>query len=1163
MRRRVSGGDASRPQTKRKLIYGAEIRPLGCLVNMLRVRVVGGVGLTLDGEPLQPPAGRPARALLGWLATHPGRHARGRVAAALWPDFTDESARANLRTALSAVRDALGVAAPTALLTDRQTVGLAGAPEVVVDLSEFAALLELGRPAQALSALGSGEVLADLDLDWVILERDRVREQVNATLAELAAAAETRGDREEAIGWLRQRTERDPFDEAAHRDLMSALHRADDRAGAIVVYERLAERLRRELGLAPSGATRALAGSLRVESVAATGHVIADEPEAPAFPRRLDPARWRGPFVGRADAMARLTSAWAGVQRGNVAFILALGEPGIGKSRLAAVFAAEVHAGGASVLAGAAEEDASRPYGPILEALEAASIRAPVAPSGALIDDTTARAQLRADFAAALERTAGGRSLLLVLDDVHWADPETLAFVRHLAHRDVAVPILVLLTARLGHTGGGTPLAGVLSAIARDARLDRVELTGLGRSEAAAIVVGREQLATLADSDLEALVDRTDGNPFFIEALLDAGLTRTATAMPADVAELIVTRVRSLGPSVERTLEAGAILGREFDPTLAAAVAQVGIDGVLADLDSATRCHLVASAVGRPGHVAFVHALVQEALTARLTPARRGALHARVVEALEPRVQASPDDVVTAAAGHALAALPVIDVDRVAGLAERGANELMRIHAPADAADLLTRTVEACDGLGLAAAIRTRLRVALGEALQAADRADDAKLSFEAALSQARRLRDGALLARAVLGLVGPAVAIVAADHTRVAMLEEALSGLQPDDAELAARVTARLAVELAYEADPARRDMLSSEALTIARALGDSRTLAATLGARHVVLWGPDHTRERLALAGEMLALALRGEDPALELQARTWRIVDLEELGDGAGLDAELDAYAATAVRMPLSAYAWYVPAWRAARALMAGRIEQARELQRQAVRLGRVARDPNVQFVERLHFILAVADERADEIDLLWQTDRVHASPAGWAYRALLTWALAAAGYDDEARRELAAQRSAGAPGSWPRDTNWLSAAKELSEAARLLGDLELGAELEELLVPFSDRIVVSARAIMCLGSVDGALGSLAELRGDLDTAIDRYEHAIKREEHAGALIWAVSHRRRLAEALRAAGKREEGTRLLESVARKAPAMGLARVAGLAHEAGDTGAGPARSG
>ena len=146
-----------------------------------------------------------------------------------------------------------------------------------------------------------------------------------------------------------------------------------------------------------------------------------------------------------------------------------------------------------------------------------------------------------------------------------------------------------------------------------------------------------------------------------------------------------------------------------------------------------------------------------------------------------------------------------------------------------------------------------------------------------------------------------------------------------------------------------------------------------------------------------------------------------------------------------------------------------------------------DGNVQFVQRLQFIVALADERAHDIDMLWQTDRVRKSPVGWAYRALSTWALAADGQVEEARRELQAQRRAGVPRSWPRDTNWLSAAKELSEAACLLGDLEVGADLEELLEPFADRIVVSARALMCMGSVCGALGRLAALRGDLDGAV----------------------------------------------------------------------------
>ncbi|HTU96405.1 MAG TPA: hypothetical protein VMF14_11235 [Solirubrobacteraceae bacterium] len=111
---------------------------------MVTVRVVGAIELIDDGQPMQPPAGRPARSLLGWLATHPGRHSRAAVASALWPDVRDDSARASLRTALSAVRDALGPAAATALITDRSSVQLADAPDVIVDVREFRRWLDAG-----------------------------------------------------------------------------------------------------------------------------------------------------------------------------------------------------------------------------------------------------------------------------------------------------------------------------------------------------------------------------------------------------------------------------------------------------------------------------------------------------------------------------------------------------------------------------------------------------------------------------------------------------------------------------------------------------------------------------------------------------------------------------------------------------------------------------------------------------------------------------------------------------------------------------------------------------------------------------------------------------------------------------------------------------------
>jgi hypothetical protein len=234
------------------------------------------------------------------------------------------------------------------------------------------------------------------------------------------------------------------------------------------------------------------------------------------------------------------------------------------------------------------------------------------------------------------------------------------------------------------------------------------------------------------------------------------------------------------------------------------------------------------------------------------------------------------------------------------------------------------------------------------------------------------------------------------------------------------------------------------------------------------------------------------------------------LDELGDGPGLEAELDAYVDTAAQARLLSYAWYVPAWRSARAYLAGRNVEADRLRRRAVDLGRRAGDANVEFVRLLHWAISLADDRLEDLDIDWHRERIRVSPAGWAYRAMYVWSLAASGQEAAARHELATQRAAGAPGSWPRDTNWLSAMKELSEAAVPLGERALGAELETLLGPFGDRMVPSARGLLTMGSVAGALGRLAELRGDARLAADRYAEAIEREEHAGALVWATHHR-----------------------------------------------------
>src|SRR5947209_5299338 len=193
---------------------------------MLRIRVLGDLGADRDGMPVALPKRRPARALLGWLALNPCLHARSKVAASLWPNVLDQSARTSLRTALSALRAAIGA---EALVTTRERAGLA--EDLTVDVREFDRLLSRGQELAALQ-LGEGEVLPDFDEEWVMVARDQHRERVAQVLAGLARAAAARGDHRAAIDFGRRRAALDRLDEPAHRDLMRLLADAGDRGGA-------------------------------------------------------------------------------------------------------------------------------------------------------------------------------------------------------------------------------------------------------------------------------------------------------------------------------------------------------------------------------------------------------------------------------------------------------------------------------------------------------------------------------------------------------------------------------------------------------------------------------------------------------------------------------------------------------------------------------------------------------------------------------------------------------------------------------------------------------------------------------------------------------------------------------------------------------------------
>ena len=289
---------------------------------MLSAWLFGEFRVEVDGRAMSSTSGLRPRSLLAYLLLNPGPHPRARLAGRFWPDVLDTSARASLRSALWAVREALErVGAEPYLAADRSHVGIAGDLPRSVDAEEFGRLAALGdrESLEAAVALARGPLLADLADEWALEAQDAHRDRLVTALERLAALAEDAGDLGAAVRWTRAALDQDRLREATHRDLMRRLDAAGERAQALAAYRRLRAVLAAEMGIVPSRETRELAASLRAE----------DAPAPPEPPRPARPAPRRAePLIGRARESAALDAAWARAAAGLGGVVVVEGPPG-------------------------------------------------------------------------------------------------------------------------------------------------------------------------------------------------------------------------------------------------------------------------------------------------------------------------------------------------------------------------------------------------------------------------------------------------------------------------------------------------------------------------------------------------------------------------------------------------------------------------------------------------------------------------------------------------------------------------------------------------------------------------------------------------------------------------------------------------------------------
>jgi DNA-binding SARP family transcriptional activator/tetratricopeptide (TPR) repeat protein len=589
---------------------------------MVHVRLLGELEVQADGRPIEPPASRRAWSLLAWLALHPGEHPRSAVAAAFWPDVLDSSARASLRSAAWALRRALGPAADGALTGGRDRIAL----RCETDLARFEAAVTAGELAAAAECC-RGPLLADLDEDWVLEARDEHAHRVSAVLARLAEEAPTPQD---AVGHARRRLALDPLDEGAARDLMTRLAAAGDRAGALTIGERLRDRLRAQLGIAPAPQTRALVERLR-----------ADEP-APTTPA----ARSAG-LIGRDGELDALHAAWSRASEGHGLVVALEGEAGIGKTRLAGELLAHAAAAGARTAACAAMElGGAAPLGLWAELLRALAATVAPVPAAAHWPDELAvlvpslparlgrtvtpvaapsapelqRARLAEATVEALEHGAADRPLALLFEDVHLADRQSLELLAYVARRLVDSRVLIVLTRR--HAPAQPALDALLVAQrARDA-LAGVELAPLSRAAIGELV---RSVASLAPDAHDQVVAAADGN-----ALLAVESARAAarglSGPPPSLRAMVRAAAGALPDDARRVAEITALAGRELGRRELAAIA---------DAESVVRAMDTGLFVSADGRFGFRHALLREAVAAELPDARSRELHEQLAAVVE------------------------------------------------------------------------------------------------------------------------------------------------------------------------------------------------------------------------------------------------------------------------------------------------------------------------------------------------------------------------------------------------------------------------------------------------------------------------------------------------------------------------------------------------
>ena len=858
-------------------------------------------------------------------------------------------------------------------------------------------------------------------------------------------------------------------------------------------------------------------------------------------------------FVGRAREAEILRSAVSGLLAGQGGLVMLAGEPGIGKTRLAEEIASYATAKGARVMWGRCWEGGGAPaFWPwiqlIRESVRAFSDQMPAEASSGLgyiarmvpeVRFSTATAQPGRDSASRLKldessmrsgperfglfdavtslfkQLAANAPLMIVLDDLHAADEDSLMLLRFLARDLKQSQILVVATYREVEVRLSKGRGALLSEIAREG--NTILVRGLSVDEVAEFI-GQTSKLKLDDSIVSSLYNATDGNPFFLDEIVrlmvaghslgqttrhDSGFT-----VPDSVRTIIRRRIAPFTEQTKSLLTIASLIGKEFDLRLLGEVSGLASEQILESLEPAAANSLIAEMTETFGRYRFAHEVVREALRIELGKTARVRLHQRIGAALEELYSSDLEPHLAQLAYHYIEALPLGTPEKAFEYAGRGAERARNELAFAEASRLYSMALQALDSVRNSdEAQRCQVLLAMGEAQAQGQSLREARHAFERAAEIARRLSRTDLLAQTALSLGTWFGGFFNEGRPLITVISEALSAMAPNDTPIRAELIAKLGGEHYWTGEHDQGLSLCQEAVAMARRTGDPRALVSALWAQSEISWGPENVEGRLATATEVASLAESIGDHQRALKAHEMRFTALLEIGDTARVDAEVQEYALLAKRS--GEQFGIVERFQAALALLRGDFDRAEQQTRELGRHARRRQDPALRAcASYLTEILRREREGIDpgEFEVVRRARIANSPTTAAVFRIELAIFFAATGREAEAQAEIESlERNNFA--AIPRDWNWLYNMCGLAVLCLALRDSRRAAAVYELLLPYADRNVTAGWGDLAYGCVGRFLGMLA---GTMDRPADAHRHfeqALQFDDRMGAKPWAA--------------------------------------------------------